>query len=48
MAVMPINPVEKSIEGRAQIEAAATSVADLIDAQRIFRKLSGINRLDQT
>ena len=48
MAVVPINPVEEGVKGRAQIETAATPVANLIDPQRIFRKLSGIDRLNQT
>jgi hypothetical protein len=48
MAVVPINSIEEGVKGRAQIETAATPVANLIDPQRIFRKLSGIDRLNQT
>jgi hypothetical protein len=47
MAVVPINPVKKRVKGRTQIETPATSVANLIDPQRIFRELSGIDRVDK-
>ena len=48
MAVVPVDAVEERVERRAEIETATASVANLIDPQRIFRELSGIDRLNQT
>jgi hypothetical protein len=45
--LIPVDAVEQRVERRTEIEAAAAPVADLIDAQRFFVQLRGIDRLDE-
>ena len=42
VALVLINAIEEGIEGRAEVETAAASVTDVIDAQGFFFKLRTI------
>lgn len=44
---MDIDAIQQRVEGWAEIETAAAVVADLIDPQRFFLQLLGIDRIDE-
>src|SRR5687767_5335721 len=43
-----VDPAEQRVERRTEIEAPATAVADLIDAQRLLLELYRVDRTDET
>jgi hypothetical protein len=45
---IPVDAVEQRVERRTKIEAASTTIADFIDALRVFLELLGIDGIDQT
>ena len=46
ITLVVIDPVQKRVEGRTKIEAAAASVADIIDSQRFLFEGGRIDRLE--